>query len=165
MGIKKINVEVTDDDLKQLLRKNVVMPKAPQFIDLLMGHICKERYAMEQIYKALLGIYPTFKYKEGDWVYIDFTYLANWRIDKDLTLALKGVKEKKYVPCHIYELDMYSESPYKIKYKAVKSGDIQSSEQEYYATDNGIYGKVETLEEVLDEIEDIIIKEEGDLPF
>ena len=164
MGLNKINVEVTDKDIKEMLRKNIVMPKASRFIDLLVGHICKERTSMEQIYKALLGIYPEFKYKTGDWVYVKWDNIATWRVDKDLTLALPEVKNNEFIPCFIYDLDIYGEVPYKIKYQSVKSGDTKGCEQEYYVVESAIQGKVENLEEVLDDLENIDTKHDT-LPF
>jgi hypothetical protein len=163
MGINKINVEVTDNDIKEMLRKNIVMPKASKFIDLLIGHICKERIAMEQIYKALLGIYPVFNYKAGDWIYVDYTHLAMWRVDKEATMALPSVKEGKLIPCVIYEVDIYTDMPYKIKYEAIKDG--KNIQQDYYVTDSIIHSKVEKLEDVLDEMEAIKIVDVDSLPF
>lgn len=163
MGLNKINVEVTDKDIKEMLRKNIVMPKASRFIDLLVGHICKDKTSMEQIYKAMLGIYPDFKYKAGDWVYVHYNNLATWRVNKEATLALPGVKNMELIPCQIYEIDIYGEVPYKIKYQAVK--DDKPSEQDYYVVESYIHSKVENLEDVLDEIESIKIKDEDNLPF
>lgn len=163
MGLKKINVEITDSDIKEMLRKNIVMPKASRFIDLLVGHICKEKTSMEQIYKALLGIYPDFKYKTGEWIYVHYNNLATWRVDKEATLALPSTKNMELIPCKIYEVDTYGEIPYKIKYQAVK--DDKPSEQEYYVSESYIHSKVENLEDVLDEIESIKVKDEDTLPF
>lgn len=163
MGLKKINVEITDSDIKEMLRKNIVMPKASRFIDLLVGHICKERTSMEQIYKALLGIYPDFKYKTGEWIYVHYSNLATWRVDKEATLALPGTKDMEFIPCKIYEIDTYGEVPYKIKYQAVK--DDKPSEQDYYVLELHVHSKVENLEDVLDEIQSIKIVDEDNLPF
>lgn len=165
MGLNKINVEITDKDIKEMLRKNIVMPKASRFIDLLVGHICKDKTSMEQIYKGLLGIYPDFKYKVGEWVYVKYNNLATWRVDKEPTLALPGTKNMELIPCQIYEVDTYGEVPYKIKYQAVKEKEGKSSEQEYYVSESYIHSKVENLEDVLDEIESIKIKDEDNLPF
>lgn len=163
MGLNKINVEITDKDIKEMLRKNIVMPKASRFIDLLVGHICKDKTSMEQIYKGLLGIYPDFKYKVGEWVYVKYNNLATWRVDKEATLALPGTKNMELIPCQIYEVDTYGEVPYKIKYQAVK--DDKPSEQEYYVSESYIHSKVENLEDVLDELESIKINDEDNLPF
>lgn len=164
MGLKKINVEITDNDIKEMLRKNIVMPKASKFVDLLVGHICKERTSMEQIYKAMLGIYPEFKYKTGDWVYVKWDNIATWRVNKELTMALPGVKNNEFIPCLIYDIDTYGEVPYKIKYQSVKSGETNACEQEYYVLESAIHSKVENLEEVLDELENIDTKD-NTLPF
>lgn len=165
MGLNKINVEITDKDIKEMLRKNIVMPKASRFIDLLVGHICKDKTSMEQIYKGLLGIYPDFKYKVGEWVYVKYSNLATWRVDKEPTLALPGTKNMELIPCQIYEVDTYGEVPYKIKYQAVKEKDDKPSEQEYYVSESYIHSKVENLEDVLDELESIKINDEDNLPF
>ena len=162
MGLKKIHVEITDNDIKEMLKKNIVMPKASRFIDLLIGHICKDKTSMEQIYKAMLGIYPEFKYKVGEWVYVNHDNLATWRVDKEPTMALPGVKNNELIPCKIYEIDIYGEVPYKIKYQAVK--DNKPSEQDYYVTESYIDSKVENLEQVLDDLENIDTKDDT-LPF
>jgi hypothetical protein len=110
----------------------------------------------------MLGIYPEFKYKVGEWVYVHYNNLATWRVDKETTLVLPNVKNNELIPCKIYEIDTYGEVPYKIKYQAVK--DDKPSEQDYYVTESYIDSKVENLEQVLDDLENIDTKDDT-LPF
>jgi hypothetical protein len=162
---KEITIKVTDQDLKQMLKKYMVIPNSDKFLDLLTGHICKDRIAMEQIYKAMLGTYPTFNYKVGDFVYVDFSNLASWRVDKELTLQMPGVFDGKYIPCKIISKDIFSEAPYTVSYSAIKTGDKEPCVQEYIVPENYIYDKVDNLENLLDEIENTKIEEKEDLPF
>lgn len=162
---KEITIKITDQDLKQMLKKYIVIPNSDKFLDLLTGHICKDRTAMEQIYKAVLGTYPTFNYKVGDFVYVDFNNLASWRVDKELTLQMPGILDGKYIPCKIISVDFFIEQPYSVSYSAMKIGDKEPCAQEYMIPESFIYNKVDNLESVLDEMDGIKIKEDDTLPF
>lgn len=164
---RKIHIDITDDEFKQLLSKYIVIPNKDKFVDLISGHLCKDSFTMGQVFKAMLGIYSTLNYKEGQYVYVPFDRLATWRVDKDLTLKLPGVVGDQ-IPCFIKKVEPFSETPYSVVYQAVRTAASLPEEQDYMVTEQGISGKVENIEDVLDQMEDEQVKKNIDpdtLPF
>lgn len=150
--MRTINVTITEEEFKQLLSKHIIISNKDRFVNLLSGILCKDAYSMSTIYKAMLDIYTVLKYKKGEFVYVKYDYLATWRINKDATLKLPGVIDNN-IPCEITSINEYNELSYNIKYLAVKEGETTPVEQEYMISDNAIVGKVENVEQVLDDLE------------
>jgi len=149
---KTTQVTITEDDVKQLLNKHLLLKDKEDFVNLLCGHICKEPFAMSQIFKGLLGIMPSLKYKKGEWVYVNIENLPVWRYEKIATLKLEGVKDN-FIPCMITKTDIFKESCYDIKFFAIKSGESIILEQDYSISEDFIKEKVETIETILDSLE------------
>jgi hypothetical protein len=145
-------MEVTEDEFKQLLSKYILIPEKDKFVDLLTGHLCKDSFVMEQVFKGMLGIHTILNYKEGEFIYVPYNYLPTWRVDEAATLALPEVVGN-LIPCQIKYVDPYAESSYTVNYQAVKTGDTKPTDQEYMIRENSITGRVENVEEVLDQLE------------
>jgi hypothetical protein len=159
MAIKSISVEITIEDIEQLLEKHLVIKDKQKFAKLIVGHLSKSNIALEQIYKGLLGMYPEFNYKEGDWVYIDISNLTSWRMNKESTLKLPGTLDQ-CIPCEITSVDKYNAAPYNISFKYVKKDTEEVLDETYYVEGKYIFKKVENLVDVLDELEELQINNE-----
>jgi hypothetical protein len=167
MEIKTISVEITIEDIQQLLEKHLVIKDKQKFAELIVGHLSKSNIALEQTYKGLLGMYPEFNYKEGDWVYIDISNLTSWRMNKESTLKLPGTLDQ-CIPCEITGVDIYSAAAYSVNYKYVKKDTMVTSNLEheeildetYSVEERYIFKKVENLIDVLDELEELQINNE-----
>lgn len=159
MGVKSISVEITIEDIQQLLEKHLVMKDKQKFSELIVGHLSKSNIALEQTYKGLLGMYPEFNYKEGDWVYIDINNLTSWRMNKESTLELPGTLDH-CIPCEITGVDIYSAAAYNIKYRYIKKDTEEILDETYSVEGRYIFKKVENLIDVLDEMEEMQINNE-----
>lgn len=157
--MKAIHVEITTEEIQQLLEKHLVIKDKENFSKLIVGHLSNSNVGLEQIYKGLLGIYPKFSYKEGDWVYVDISNLTSWRMNKDSTLKLPSTLGQ-YIPCEITSVNPYNSSPYNINFKYVKKDTEEVSDENYYVGESYIFKKVENLIDVLDEMEEVQINNE-----
>jgi hypothetical protein len=157
--MKSISVEITIEDIQQLLEKHLVIKDKQKFAELIVGHLSKSTIALEQTYKGLLGMYPEFNYKEGDWVYIDINNLTSWRMNKESTLKLPGTLDQ-CIPCEITSVDKYNGAPYNISFKCVKKDTEEVLDETYYVDGRNIVKKVENLIDVLDELEELQINNE-----
>ena len=101
-------MEITEDEFKQMLSKFILISDKDKFVDLLAGHLCKDSFIMSQVFKGMLGIHTTLKYKQGEFIYVPYNYLATWRVDEAATLALPEVVGD-LIPCQIKYVDPYSE--------------------------------------------------------
>jgi hypothetical protein len=157
--MKAINVEITTEDIQQLLEKHLVIKDKEKFSKLIVGHLSSSNAALEQIYKGLLGIYPKFSYKQGDWVHIDISNLTSWRMNKNSTLKLPGTLDN-YIPCEITSVNPYNSAPYNISFKYVKKDTEEVLDETYYVEERYIFEKVKNIVDVLDEIEELQINDE-----
>lgn len=155
--IDEINVRFTKDDLCQMLKKNL-NKNSDKVAEVLTEHITKAgTTAFQQCFKALMGIYPSIKYKPGDIVYVYFSHLPTWRLDKQKTLQVSGVKGE-LIPVKIINADKYSDPEYQIQFYGVVNNESKISVQGYNITDALIEYKEEQLEDFLEAIENSDVK-------
>jgi len=154
----EISINFTKEDLKDMLSKHLISKDKDKIADIIAQHISQSNVAFEQTFKAFLGIFPTLKYKKGNVVYVDITYLPTWRIDKALTLKLKGVKDQ-LIPVKIIEADVYASEPYKIEYACVKSGTTEPAIESYSLHERYISYKEEDILDFIEQIDEIEEKE------
>lgn len=153
----EINVRFTKDDLCQMLKKNL-NKNSDKVAEVLTEHITKAgATAFQQCFKALMGIYPSIKYKPGDIVYVYFSNLPTWRLDKQKTLQVSGVKGE-LIPVKIINADKYSDPEYQIQFYGVVNNESKISVQGYNITDALIEYKEEQLEDFLEAIENSDVK-------
>lgn len=148
----EISIRMDKSDLQKIIKKNITSKDADKIATVLAEHISASSIAFEQCLKAFMGIFPTLKYKVGDVVYINFTYLPTWRIDKDKTLKLPNVKGE-LVPAIITSTNMYSGDQYTIEYSAIANNESGSKKQTWQIHDRYIEYKEEQIEDFLEEIE------------
>lgn len=55
--------------------------------DVIIMNLKKSPRGLEQLYKALSGVRDELKFKPGDKVYADISYLHTWKFDKNKSLA------------------------------------------------------------------------------
>jgi len=157
--MKTINIEITIKDLQNLLEKHLVIKDKEKFAELVVGHLSKTNVSLEQTYKALIGIYPEFKYKKGDWIYVPLNGLPTWRMDEEKTKALPGVMGNN-LPCEITRVNTYDESCYDIVFTYIPNGSDLKQLESYSVKENYVVKKVENLEDILDEMEQLQINSE-----
>jgi hypothetical protein len=155
---QEISINFTKEDLKDMLSKHLISKDKDRIADIIAQHISQSSIAFEQTFKAFLGIFPTLKYKKGNVVYVNFSYLPTWRIDRDLTLKLKGVRDE-LIPVKIIEADVYAPEPYKIEFACVKSGAKEPAIESYSLHERYINHKEEDILDFIEQIDEIEEKE------
>jgi hypothetical protein len=155
---QEISINFTKEDLKDMLSKHLIGKDKDKISDIIAQHISQSSIAFEQTFKAFLGIFPTLKYKKGNVVYVNFSYLPTWRIDRDLTLKLKGVRDE-LIPVKIIEADVYAPEPYKIEFACVKSGAKEPAIESYSLHERYINHKEEDILDFIEQIDEIEEKE------
>lgn len=149
---REFHISIKESELLELLRTKLLVNQPDKFAALIMGHL-NSPFAATQLYKALQGLYPVLKYNIGDPIYVKLERLADWRYDKEKTLALPGVLDERYIPCQIESVNPYKESQYTIVYKCVKQAQTEVGEDSYDIQENSIYSRIENFEAVLEELE------------
>lgn len=149
---KEVHITIKESELTELLTEKLLVKEPDKLASLIMG-LLNSSFAAAQLYKALQGIYPVLKYKIGDAVYVKFERLADWRYDKEKTLALPGVLDEKYIPCRIETTNLYKESAYMVVYNCIKGGHTEMGEDSYEIQENVIHSKIENFEEVIEQLE------------
>lgn len=149
----EINVRFTKDDLCQMLKKNL-NKNSDKVAEVLTEHITKAgSTAFQQCFKALLGIYPSIKYKPGDVVYVNFSNLPTWRLDKAKTLEVSANIKDELIPVRIITADKYQDPEYQIEFYGVSNGESKLSKHTYTTSDGLIEYKEEDMESFIEEIE------------
>jgi hypothetical protein len=155
---QEISINFTKEDLKDMLSKHLIGKDKDKISDIIAQHISQSSIAFEQTFKAFLGIFPTLKYKKGNVVYVNFAYLPTWRIDRDLTLKLKGIRDE-LIPVKIIEADIYAPEPYKVEFACVKSGATEPVIESYSLHERHISHKEEDILDFIEQIDEIEEKE------
>lgn len=155
-------IEVSCTDLRDLLVKHLRIDDSYEVANLIVGHMQLTENGVSQLFKSLLGIFPTLEYKVGDFVWVDMAYLSSWRMDKAKTKELPSCREDRLL-CKIVETNVYRGSPYKVRYDIIreKETDIKSDSSDITAS--AIRERAEHYLDILELLEKL--KEDADLPF
>lgn len=163
MSERKINVEVSTAEVKDLLLKNLHGKDASEVADIIIGQLLLTPVGIPQLFKGLLGIFPSLEYEVGDFIWVKLDYLSSWKVDKEKTKALPNYRDG-YLLCQISETNVYKGSPYKVAYDIIRSGYETLSPEVYDIEASSIKEKAEDFTDILDLLEEI--KAKGpDLPF
>lgn len=119
---KKINIDISHNEIKALLTKNISNPNAAVMAEVIIKNLEKTSQGIKQLYKAFSGILPSSPYKVLDKVYVEIPSLNTWKFDSEKTknsaLCFKGCLKVEVTAIDLYRYDQLS-----IKYQAVnKSG-------------------------------------------
>jgi hypothetical protein len=119
--ITHIDVKVSVECIKDSLRKKIVSEHSALMANVIIGNLEATEVGLEQLYKAMNGVYETPKYKIGDLVRVKIDDLYTWNFDKDKTEKL-GTMIQGRLLCQIREIDLTKLKPYIVAFTAV-SGD------------------------------------------
>lgn len=162
---KKVNIQVSVHEVANLLSKHMVQGSGEgrAVTNLIVGQLALTEKGLPQLFKALLGIFPSLIYKEKDWVYVRLDILPNWKMDKAATEALPSVKDG-FILAQITECNVYKGYPYKIAYDVMKDGAKVASQDESEIREEYIREKAEDFVDILDALEELKNKSD-ELPF
>ena len=151
-----IKVDITVNEISRLLSKNLKSADSDKIANVIVNCLADTSCGLALTYKALSGVFPETDVKVGDIWYVEYNYLATWRFDRDATLALPSVYENAYIPVRIESIDLYTESPFKVRYKIIMAGSTSAEAWDTYnIPENYLHRKIEQVEDLLDALERI----------
>jgi hypothetical protein len=162
---KKVIIEVTVHEVASILSKHMVQGSSGEdraVTNLIIGHLALTEKGLPQLFKALMGVFPSLIYKEKDWVYVRLDMLPSWKMNKIATAALPSVKNE-YILAQIIECNVYKTSQYKLAYDVIKDGETVAKQDTSEIREEYILEKAEDFVDILDALEKL--KEEQDKPF
>lgn len=159
---KKVNIELTTTEVKELLMRHLDIKQAHGVADVIIGHMIQTEKGLGQLFKGLMGVFPTLIYKPKDFVYVKLDYLPSWRMDKAKTAELPSVNNG-YILAQIVECNVYKGTPYRVTYDVIKEGETEPKQDTAEVQEVSIREKAEDFVDILDALEKL--KEEKDLPF
>lgn len=170
MSEKRISVEFSQKDVQKALLAHFKDPSDLKLVETIVGYLANQDHALPGLMKALMGSYPETKYKKGEMVWIKFSILPTWKMDKKQTTTLPHYSpDKTYdrdgrILAQITEVNIYNPSPYTIEFSVYESGVIKQIT--YSVADHGIAFKEESFLNILDAMEKVEApREEEDQPF
>lgn len=169
MSEDKIRIEYSQKDIQKALLAHLKDPANTKLAEVIVGYLKNQNHALSGLMKALMNIYPSTFYQKGDMVWIKFSDLPSWKMDKIQTKTLPNYSsDAKYdregrLLGQIIEVDPYQESPYKIFFSGYEGGVIK--EISYIAADFNIAYKEESFLNILDGLEKVDAPKQDDEPF
>lgn len=162
MEEKKINVEVTATEIKSLLIRHLDIKQSDSVANVIIGHMCQTDKGISQLFKALMGIFPTAQYMPGDMLWIKLGALSTWKYDMEATKALPNV-QGDCILAQIKDINIYQAYPYTVSIDAIKTGDKTPATDTATISEAQIIEKAEDFTDILDDLEKL--RDEADLPF
>jgi hypothetical protein len=105
-----------------------------------------------QLFKGLIGIFPTLMYTPGNFIWVNIAALPGWRINKDKTAVLPTVKDG-FILAEIMDCNVYKSSPYNIKYTAMRDSVPEPVEELTEINESNIRDRAEDFVDILDLLE------------
>lgn len=162
MEEKKINVEVTATEVKNLLMRHLDIKQADSVANVIIGHMVQTNKGIPQLFKALIGIFPTAQYMPGTMIWIKLSSLSSWKYDMVVTKALPNVKDD-CILAQIKDINIYDAYPYKVVIDIVKTGGKGPVQDNITVSIDSVVEKAEDFTDILDELEKL--RDDSDLPF
>ena len=159
---KKVNVELTTTEVKNLLLRYLDAPECDKVANLIVGHLALSELGLGHLFKSLIGIFPTLKYMPKHFVWVNLAALPSWRMNKEKTAELPGVKDN-FILAEIVDCNVYKSYPYKVRYMVIKDGVTEPAEELTEIAETTIRERAEDFVDILDALE--ALKNEKDLPF
>lgn len=119
---KAITISITSEDIRDQLSKLISgTSHKEQILDTIMYSICATDPGLETLYKSLVGIDFTSKYKVGEEFYVKLSRLGSWQFDAKATEDA-GLTFQGRVVAKIIQVDKYSNLPYQVTFTAMDKG-------------------------------------------
>ena len=156
---KKLHIEVSKDELKLMLIKKLRTKDISEaFIDLLLGHIAQSSQGFDQLFKAMLDLYPKLAYKTGDHVWIAVSAFPSWKVNLEETMKLSNVNDGLIIGT-IKETNPYETSQYNTVISAISASTDKLEEIQYWIPESQIKCLAEGFSDIME------LMEPEDLPF
>lgn len=119
--MQDIQINLSEEDFKKALKSIIVHPNSKLIVDAIAGNLMQTSQGCSHLYKAMMGIEITPKFKVGDSVWIEETALPSWRMNID-KMKEDGKFFQGKLAGTIDQVNIYSSEMYTvmfIKYEAV----------------------------------------------
>lgn len=157
MSEKRISVEYSQKDIEKALLARLKDPADSKLAETIVGYLSTIDHGLPGLMKALMGSHPSCKYKKGDMVWVKFSILPSWKMDKTETKTLPHYSSSTthdregIILCQITDTMPYQPNPYQIAYSAFESGKV-IKELTYMIGDYSIAYKEESFLDILDSL-------------
>lgn len=162
MEEKKINVEITTTEVKSLLMRHLDIKQSDSVANVIIGHMVQTDKGIPQLFKALMGIFPTAQYMPGAMLWIKAGAISSWRYNMEATKALPNYKDD-CILAQIRDINIYNGYPYKVSIEAVKTGEKGPTADDLLISESSIVEKAEDFTDILDDLEKL--RDDADSPF
>lgn len=125
--MKEINVTLSEEDFRKMLKKIVVHPNSKLIIDAIVGNLTQTVNGYTHLYKAFMGLDIIPKFKVGDNVWIEENGLPSWRMNMDKMKA-DGKFFQGKLAGKIDKVDIYSSEIYTIEFNAYDKAGVEATD-------------------------------------
>jgi hypothetical protein len=141
MDKKHFDVRITMEDMQQLLEQELsASPNKKILAEIIIGNLCFTEVGLEQTFKGMRGITNTFKYKEGDKLWMQANKLYSWRANKSKMIENNMIFQDK-VAVEVIKLRPYNTETYTVQYEYIDDQGKQQIEKEHTITEEYLIPK------------------------
>jgi hypothetical protein len=123
--MKEVNVTLSEEDFKKILKKIVVHPNSKLIVDAIVGNLTQTSHGCSHLYKAFMGIEATAKFKVGDTVWIEENALPTWRMNIEKMKA-DGKFFQGKLAGRIDKVDIYSSDVYTVDFNIINPAGLET---------------------------------------
>lgn len=157
MSEKRISVEYSRKDIERALATRLKDPADAKLAEVIVGYLSTTDQGLPGLMKSLMGAYPHCQYKKGDMVWVKFSTLPIWKMEKTQTKTLPHYNplttydREGIILCQILDVALYNPLPYEIEFSAYDtSGSVKAIL--YNIPDFSIAYKEESFLDILDSL-------------
>lgn len=148
-GKTHINVKISVSEIRAGLKKLIRSEHSELISEMIVSNLAETEEGLSQLYLAMSGVRVQFRFKVFDEVWVKFSSLATWRMDKEKMQAA-DLMFKGMVKGTIVEMNPHKTLPYKVKYTYRGKDDVEGTD-DYWLDESNLVRRTdnELLEEVL----------------
>jgi hypothetical protein len=137
----KITIEVTTEQIRAGLQKLIRSEHSALITQQIIDNLSITDQGLSQLYQALSGVRPHFKFKVLDTVFIPFDSLATWRMNKE-NMTAANILFKDKVKGVIKQVDTLRTYPYLVEYTLINDTKEESID-ETWVKENYLWSRIE----------------------
>jgi len=122
--MKEVNVTLSEEDFKKILKKLIVHPNSKLIIDAIVGNLMMTSHGCTHLYKAFMGIDIIPKFTIGDNVWIDENGIPTWRMNID-KMKTDGKFFQGKLAGKIEKVDIYSSDVYTVEFQIYNTAGVE----------------------------------------
>lgn len=123
--MQDIQINLSEEDFKKVLKSIIVHPNSKILVDAIAGNLMQTSQGCSHVYKAVMGIEITPKFKVGESVWIEETALPSWRMNIDKMKADGKFFQGKLAGT-IEQVNIYSSEVYTVDFNKYDSAGVNT---------------------------------------